>query len=77
MSHYLCRLLDASGQVQGVVPIVGSSEADALETARSIFRILGGQGGFELWQDKVRIVAHGEIDADAKLPKHNPDAGGR
>ncbi len=57
----MCRLIDPEGQVVGVVPIVGSSEVDALNTARSLFKILGGQGSFELWQDKVRIVAHGEL----------------
>lgn len=76
MSHYMCRLIDPSGQVVGVVPIVGSSESDALQTARTLFKILGSQGGFELWQDKVRIVAHGE-KTEAPPPGRDPRAGGR
>jgi hypothetical protein len=72
MSHYICRLIDPDGTVQSVVPIIGSSVADAVAIAQSHFRARGGKGAFELWKGNTRIVTHGEEMASVAEPHLNP-----
>lgn len=72
MSHYICRLIDPDGSVQSVVPIIGSSVADAVAIAQSHFRARGEKGGFELWKGNTRIIAHGEAMASVAEPHIDP-----
>ena len=51
MAHYLCRIIDADGKCVGTIPIIGSSDKDAVATARTLFRMRRVPGGFELWHD--------------------------
>ena len=64
MSHYLCRFLDEAGASQGEVPIIASSESDAVERARSLYHHRAEHYGFELWYEARRIVRElrGESD---------------
>jgi hypothetical protein len=60
MSNYICRLLENNGTVRSIVPIIGSSEADAILIARHHFTAQGNQGMFELWKGKTRILTQGQ-----------------
>jgi hypothetical protein len=51
--------MDGDGTIRGIVPIIGSSEADAIMIARRHFKSAGNQGNFELWKGKIRVVAQG------------------
>lgn len=72
MSNYICHLVGEDGSVRSMVPIVGSTEADAILIARNHFKSHGERGTFELWKGKVRILARGEIGDAPALPHINP-----
>ncbi len=71
MSNYICRLMDSDGTVRSVIPIIGSNEADAILIARHHFKSAGTAGTFELWRDKVRILAQGNTEGEAPAPQIN------
>jgi len=56
MSHYICRLLDESGQEVGVVPIIASVPSEAVATARRMFRVRAQPGAFEVWIENTRYL---------------------
>jgi len=55
MPHYLCRFIDEAGRTKGDLPLVASSESDAISLARALFHRRRETGGFEVWLDSRRI----------------------
>jgi hypothetical protein len=69
MSNYICRLMDQDGTVRSVIPIIGSTEADAILIARHHLKSSGSPGTFELWKGNVRVLAQGNTEGDAPKPQ--------
>ena len=69
MSHFICRLVDKSGHVKHVVPIIVSTQADAVAVARTMLARDAECASFELWQDQRRLIAHGEAAEGGADPK--------
>lgn len=67
MANYMCRLMDNEGTVRGVVPIIGSNEADAILIARHRLKTSGIQGRFELWRGNIRVIAQGVAATDGTV----------
>ena len=58
MPHFLCRFLDPAGQVEADIPIVVSTEGEAVARAWELFKHRGAQGAFDV-MDGTRRIAHG------------------
>ncbi|HEY1721841.1 MAG TPA: hypothetical protein VGG27_11395 [Magnetospirillaceae bacterium] len=70
MANYICRLMDSGGNIRGVVPIIGSNEADAIQIARHHLKSNGfAASRFELWRDNIRILARGDAEGDVTTPQ--------
>ena len=56
MAYYLCQFFDESNALTSEIPIVGSSEGNALKVAQRLFHDRGLPGHFELWFDNRRVA---------------------
>ena len=71
MSSFVCRLVDDSGKTAGEVPLVVSSQNDAISMARATLKLHPDAAGFELW-NLSRCVLHEKRE---KVPADDPHGG--